>query len=118
MSFKEVLQKVTSPILVPMRRIVAWFDQTLGVCDHTLVVMPRDSEYPEEDDGLMKNLGNLIVVMGCYVFNLLALFTLSVLLVAAVNQEGKDELWLLSLSAALNTTLAAMCIGIHRIVKS
>jgi len=117
MVVKEVLSKITSPVLVPLRRIIAWFDQKIGVCDSTLVVVPRNSSYLKEDDNLMKTVGSLIVVMGCYIFSLLSLFTFTVLVVAGVNQESPEELWLLSVSAALNTTLAIMCIGVQRIIK-
>jgi len=38
---RKLIGKITSPVFVPLRRLVAWGDQNFGTCDHTLMVVPR-----------------------------------------------------------------------------
>ena len=53
MSFRKWIGKITSPIFVPLRKMVSWSDETFGTCDHRLVVVPRDaSAKVGESDGL------------------------------------------------------------------
>lgn len=33
--------RFTSPIFVPLRRLLVWIDARLGTCDHQLVLQPR-----------------------------------------------------------------------------
>ena len=33
--------RITSPIFVPLRRLIVWIDARLGTCDHQLVLQPR-----------------------------------------------------------------------------
>jgi len=33
--------RFTSPIFVPLRRLIVWLDARLGTCDHQLVLQPR-----------------------------------------------------------------------------
>tara|TARA_B100000902_G_scaffold213734_1_gene203262 strand:+ start:1423 stop:1713 length:291 start_codon:yes stop_codon:yes gene_type:complete len=40
MNIRRFIGKFTSPIFVPLRRFVAWADQSFGTCDHRLVVVP------------------------------------------------------------------------------
>jgi uncharacterized protein YggT (Ycf19 family) len=44
MNIKRLIGKITSPIFVPLRKIVAWGDNNFGTCDHKLIVVPRDEE--------------------------------------------------------------------------
>jgi len=44
MSFRKLIGKITSPIFVPLRRLVVWSDNKFGTCDHVLCVVPRDGE--------------------------------------------------------------------------
>jgi len=46
MNLRKTIGIITSPIFVPLRRLVAWGDQNFGTCDHTLAVVPR---YQEEE---------------------------------------------------------------------
>jgi len=46
MNIRRAIGIITSPIFVPLRRLVAWGDQNFGTCDHTLAVVPR---YQEEE---------------------------------------------------------------------
>ena len=41
---RKIIGKITSPIFVPLRKIVAWGDDNFGTCDHKLVVVPREQE--------------------------------------------------------------------------
>lgn len=38
---RKVLSKITSPIFVPLRRLVVWGDKTFGTCDMKLSIEPR-----------------------------------------------------------------------------
>ena len=118
MGLRKVIGKITSPIFVPLRKIVAWGDQNFGTCDSTLVVVSRDSDYVREDGNLMRSVGNFILAVGCYIFTTLALFTTAVLFLAAFNQEQEADLLLLSVSASLNATLAVMCYRTYTIINN
>ncbi len=52
MSLRKWVGKITSPIFVPLRKMVSWSDETFGTCDHRLVVVPRDAsaKFSEEDN--------------------------------------------------------------------
>jgi hypothetical protein len=41
---RKWIGKITSPIFVPLRKLVAWGDNNFGTCDHKLVVVPREEE--------------------------------------------------------------------------
>lgn len=41
MKFRRTLSKFTSPLFVPLRRLVVWMDDKFGTCDHQLVLQPR-----------------------------------------------------------------------------
>lgn len=41
---REFIGKFTSPIFVPLRRLIVWSDEKLGTCDHKLVLVPREEE--------------------------------------------------------------------------
>tara|TARA_R100000005_G_scaffold95855_1_gene79153 strand:+ start:1027 stop:1308 length:282 start_codon:yes stop_codon:yes gene_type:complete len=51
MNIRRMIGKFTSPIFVPLRRFVAWADQTFGTCDHRLMVVPVvcEIELPEPE---------------------------------------------------------------------
>ena len=38
---RKLLSKITSPIFVPLRRLVVWGDKTFGTCDMKLTIEPR-----------------------------------------------------------------------------
>ena len=38
---RKLLSKITSPIFVPLRRLVVWGDKTFGTCDMKLSIEPR-----------------------------------------------------------------------------
>ena len=38
---RHAVGKLTSPIFVPLRRLIVWLDDRLGTCDHRLVLEPR-----------------------------------------------------------------------------
>jgi len=42
-SLRRLVGRFTSPLFVPLRRFVAWGDRNFGTCDHTLVVVPRET---------------------------------------------------------------------------
>lgn len=42
---RKLIGKITSPIFVPLRKLVVWGDEQFGTCDHKLSVVPR--EYKE-----------------------------------------------------------------------
>ncbi len=118
MGLRKMIGKITSPIFVPLRKIVAWSDQNFGTCDSTLVVVSRESDYHREDGNIMRSVGNFILAVGCYIFTTLALFTTAVLFLAAFNQEQEADLLLLSVSASLNATLAVMCYRTYTIMNN
>ena len=37
----RTLSKITSPFFVPLRRLIVWLDEKIGICDHQLVLQPR-----------------------------------------------------------------------------
>ena len=37
----RTLSKITSPLFVPLRRLIVWLDEKIGTCDHQLVLQPR-----------------------------------------------------------------------------
>ncbi len=41
MKIRRSLSKFTSPLFVPLRRLVVWMDDKFGTCDHQLVLQPR-----------------------------------------------------------------------------
>ena len=41
MNFRKTIGKITSPVFVPLRRLIAWTDDKFGTCDHQLVLQPR-----------------------------------------------------------------------------
>ena len=41
MNIRRALSKFTSPLFVPLRRLVVWMDDKFGTCDHQLVLQPR-----------------------------------------------------------------------------
>ena len=61
MGLRKAIGKITSPIFVPLRKIVAWGDQNFGTCDSTLVVVSRDSEFVPEDSNVMRSVGNFVL---------------------------------------------------------
>ena len=38
---RKLISKITSPIFVPLRRLVVWGDKTFGTCDMQLTLEPR-----------------------------------------------------------------------------
>ena len=60
MNFRKTIGKITSPVFVPLRRLIAWTDDKFGTCDHQLVLQPRpcfvsfESEPAEQISELMK----------------------------------------------------------------
>jgi hypothetical protein len=60
MNFRRNIGKITSPVFVPLRRLIAWTDDKFGTCDHQLVLQPRpcfvsfESESVEQISELMK----------------------------------------------------------------
>ena len=44
MNIRKTIGKFTSPIFVPLRKLVAWGDDNFGTCDHKLVVVSREEE--------------------------------------------------------------------------
>ena len=38
---RKLIGKITSPIFVPLRKLVVWGDEQFGTCDHKLSVVPR-----------------------------------------------------------------------------
>lgn len=60
MNFRRNIGKITSPVFVPLRRLIAWTDDKFGTCDHQLVLQPRpcfvsfESEPIEQISELMK----------------------------------------------------------------
>ena len=42
---RKLIGKITSPIFVPLRKLVVWGDEQFGTCNHKLSVVPR--EYKE-----------------------------------------------------------------------
>tara|TARA_R110000782_G_scaffold177422_2_gene268371 strand:+ start:1408 stop:1545 length:138 start_codon:yes stop_codon:yes gene_type:complete len=45
-----MIGKVTSPIFVPLRKLVVWSDENFGTCDHQLTVVLRNKEGDNEND--------------------------------------------------------------------
>jgi len=41
MGWRRLLSRITSPIFVPLRRLVVWGDQRFGTCDMKLSLEPR-----------------------------------------------------------------------------
>ena len=41
MIMRKLIGKITSPIFVPLRKLVVWGDEQFGTCDHKLSVVPR-----------------------------------------------------------------------------
>ena len=41
-NLRRMIGKVTSPIFVPLRKLVVWSDENFGTCDHKLTVVPRE----------------------------------------------------------------------------
>tara|TARA_B100001287_G_scaffold163526_1_gene137410 strand:+ start:224 stop:472 length:249 start_codon:yes stop_codon:yes gene_type:complete len=41
MGLRRILSRITSPIFVPLRRLVVWGDQNFGTCDMKLSLEPR-----------------------------------------------------------------------------
>ena len=39
--FRRILGRLTSPIFVPLRRLVVWSDRRFGTCDMKLTMEPR-----------------------------------------------------------------------------
>jgi hypothetical protein len=39
--FRRILGRLTSPIFVPLRRLVVWGDRRFGTCDMKLTMEPR-----------------------------------------------------------------------------
>ena len=39
--FRRILGRLTSPIFVPLRRVVVWGDRRFGTCDMKLTMEPR-----------------------------------------------------------------------------
>jgi len=60
MSLRKKIGKLTSPLFVPLRRLIAWTDNKFGTCDHQLVLQPRpcfisfESEPVDKISELMK----------------------------------------------------------------
>jgi len=41
MKTRRMLARLTSPLFVPLRKLLVWLDDRLGTCDHQLVLQPR-----------------------------------------------------------------------------
>lgn len=41
MKTRRTIARLTSPLFVPLRKLLVWFDDKLGTCDHQLVLQPR-----------------------------------------------------------------------------
>lgn len=56
MSMRVFIGRITSPIFVPLRRLIAWTDDKFGTCDHQLVLQPRpcfinlNADIPEKEN--------------------------------------------------------------------
>ncbi len=37
----RLISRITSPVFVPLRRLIVWLDEKIGTCDHQLVLQPR-----------------------------------------------------------------------------
>ena len=37
----RLISRITSPVFVPLRRLIVWFDEKIGTCNHQLVLQPR-----------------------------------------------------------------------------
>ena len=48
MSIREKIGKLTTPLFVPLRKIVVWSDKKIGTCDMKLTLEPRN---PSDLDG-------------------------------------------------------------------
>ncbi len=44
MKIRKIIGKITSPIFVPLRKLVVWGDNNFGTCDHKLVLIKREEE--------------------------------------------------------------------------
>ena len=41
MKTRRMIARLTSPVFVPLRKLLVWLDDKLGTCDHQLVLQPR-----------------------------------------------------------------------------
>lgn len=41
MKTRRMIARLTSPLFVPLRKLLVWLDDRLGTCDHQLVLQPR-----------------------------------------------------------------------------
>lgn len=41
MKTRRMVARLTSPLFVPLRKLLVWLDDRLGTCDHQLVLQPR-----------------------------------------------------------------------------
>jgi hypothetical protein len=41
MKTRRMIARLTSPLFVPLRKLLVWLDDWLGTCDHQLVLQPR-----------------------------------------------------------------------------
>ena len=48
MSIREKIGKLTTPLFVPLRKMVVWSDKKIGTCDMKLTLEPRN---PSDLDG-------------------------------------------------------------------
>ena len=73
MNIRRTLSKFTSPLFVPLRRLVVWMDDKFGTCDHQLVLQPRAcylelptpepvEQISELEKKLSKDKANLVVL--------------------------------------------------------
>jgi|TARA_R100000742_G_C4273526_1_gene93096 hypothetical protein len=44
MNWRKVVGKITSPIFVPLRKVLVWGDQNFGSCDYQLSLEKRSGE--------------------------------------------------------------------------
>ncbi len=38
---RRAVGRFTSPVFVPLRRVIVWLDDRYGTCDHRLILEPR-----------------------------------------------------------------------------
>ncbi len=51
MSLRKLIGRFTSPVFVPLRKLVVWGDENFGTCDHKLSVIPRESLVSSSESG-------------------------------------------------------------------
>ena len=56
MKIRKIIGKITSPIFVPLRKLVVWSDNNFGTCDYKLVLAKRGGGVNEYYLGTMFSL--------------------------------------------------------------